>query len=147
MRERVRGGTDVKTVLVVEDDEGLAAALSLRLKREGFRVLVAHDALAGVSMAIREQPDLMVLDINMPAGGGFSVAERVQQQVPKAIPVIVTTGSTDEGVLEHALSLHPVAFFEKPYDGAHLAAMVGTALGSATAPLDRRPSRPVGVSR
>jgi DNA-binding response OmpR family regulator len=132
----------VHTVLVVEDDERLAAALSLRLKREGYRVLEAHDALAGVSLAIREQPDLMVLDINMPAGGGFSVAERVQQQVPKAIPVIVTTGSTEEGVLERALALQPVAFFEKPYDGAQLAAMVRAALGSTMASPDRHRPHP-----
>lgn len=134
----------MKTVLVVEDDETLAAAVSLRLKAEGYRVLEAHDALAGVSVAVKEQPDLMVLDLNMPAGGGLSVVERVQRQVPTAIPVIFTTGSKEDGVLERVLSLRPVAFFEKPYDGAELAAMVRTALGDpGTKPAARtRGTRP-----
>jgi len=129
----------MKTVLVVEDDAPLALALSLRLKRKGYRVLTAHDALAGVSAAVRESPDLMVIDLMMPAGGGFSLVERVQRQVPKAIPIIVTTGSKEDHVLRRALDMGVVAFFAKPYDGEQVAGMVQAVLGRADG--EARPAR------
>jgi DNA-binding response OmpR family regulator len=128
----------VKTILIVEDDERLAFTLSRRLKAEGYRVFEAHDALSGASTALREQPDLVVLDLQMPAGGGFAVAERVQRQIPRAIPLIVVTGLRRDGLLERAMSLGAVAYVEKPYDVHELVAMVRTAVG--TGPPASRPA-------
>jgi DNA-binding response OmpR family regulator len=59
-------------ILVVEDDKKIALALSVRLKAKGHEVLIAHDALGGLTMANQKKPDLVLLDIGMPAGGGFA---------------------------------------------------------------------------
>ena len=68
----------MKKILIVEDDPNIAAALSIRLKSSGYKVTVASDAMFGVSSAVSIQPDLALLDITLPAGNGFSVANRIQ---------------------------------------------------------------------
>jgi CheY-like chemotaxis protein len=76
----------MKRVLIVEDDSKIGAALAVRLKNARYETLLAHDALSGVSTAVRSRPDLVLLDISMPAGSGFTVAERIQTLIPTATP-------------------------------------------------------------
>lgn len=117
-------------VLIVEDDRHLAKALAVRLRAAGLEVVMAGDALSGLDMALRLQPDLVLLDIGLPAGSGLKVAERIQTLLPKLTPIIFLTASRRPGLREQALRLDPVDYFEKPYDAEKLMEAVQRALAS-----------------
>ncbi len=117
-------------ILVVEDDRMIATALTVRLKAAGYEVVAAYDAVFAVSMAVKQQPDLILLDISMPGGNGFKVAERVQTLAPTiGTPIIFLTASKQPGLREQALELGAVGFFEKPYEAAELLTAIQEALG------------------
>lgn len=67
-----------KKVLVIDDDKTVHAILKLALEKAGYQVFAALDAMQGMMTAKQLKPDLIVLDIMMPAGGGFAVYERLQ---------------------------------------------------------------------
>ena len=120
----------MKKILIVEDEKDIAMAMGTRLRALGFTVVNAYDALGGVSQAQRELPDLVLLDLSMPAGGGLRVAERVRA-LPKTAttPIIFLTASKDPEMREKAMGHAPFAFLEKPYDPQVLVARVQEALG------------------
>ena len=113
----------MKKILIVEDDETIAKALALRLKSAGYEVTVAFDALTGVAAAREIQPDLALLDISVPAGNGFTVAEKIRELVVTATPIIFLTASKQPGLRYEAQNLG-AAFFEKPYDADELLAAI-----------------------
>jgi len=114
----------VKKILIVEDDEKVAMALAVRMKSAGYDTLIANDGLSGVQAAFRDYPDAIVLDISLPGGDGFSVAERVQAHLPVPMPIIFLTGSKLSELRQRALDLGAVAFFEKPYEAEGVLAAV-----------------------
>jgi len=120
---RVASAT-AKKILIVEDDPKVALALALRLERDGYETVVAYDALAGVNAALREQPDLVLMDISMPAGDGFTVAARVQAMHSAPVPIIFLTASNEPSLRERARGVGAAGFFEKPYDHCDLLAAV-----------------------
>jgi two-component system, OmpR family, response regulator MtrA len=109
----------MKKILIVEDDQKIAKALSVRLKSAGYAVTVAPDAMTAVATALKIQPDLAVLDISLPAGNGFTVAEKIRELVVTATPIIFLTASKQPGLRQEAQNLG-AAFFEKPYDADEL---------------------------
>ena len=118
----------VKKILIIEDDRKIAMALALRLKTAGYETTLAHDALAGVNLALRLQPDLVLLDISLPAGNGFQVAERMRSLQPDPAPIIFLTASRQPGLRERAEDLG-AGFFEKPYEHRDLLAAVEQRIG------------------
>ena len=119
----------MKKILVVEDDRKIAMALAVRLKAMGYEATMAHDAMAGLSTAIKLKPDLMVLDISMPAGNGFNVAERVQTLVPTPTPIIFLTASKQSAFRSRAQELGAIGYFEKPYEAGQLFSAIRETLG------------------
>lgn len=119
----------MKTILIVEDDMMIARALAIRVKSAGYQALLAHDAVSGVSLARKNQPDLVLLDINMPAGDGFLVAERINRQSTTMIPIVFLTASKQPGFREKARLLGAVAYIEKPYESKKLLKTIANALG------------------
>jgi len=119
----------MKTILIVEDDMMIAKALAIRVKSVGYKAIIAYDAVSAVSMARKNQPDLVLLDINLPAGDGFLVAERITTQVPTMIPIVFLTASKQPGFRERAKSLGAVAYIEKPYESKKLLKTIADALG------------------
>jgi DNA-binding response OmpR family regulator len=116
-------------ILVVEDDKKIALALAIRLRTAGYEVIVAPDAVLAMSMAMKHRPDLLVLDILMPGGNGFQVAEWLQNlEAMIGVPYIFITASKVAGLRERARSLGAVGFFEKPYDAGELLATIREAL-------------------
>ena len=126
---QILNGKALKKILIIEDDQKVALGLAIRIKAAGFETVIAHDALSGVRSAIKMKPDLVLLDISMPAGNGFIVAERIQKNISTPIPIIFLTASKREDFKERASELGAVAFFEKPYDAQELLAVISEALG------------------
>jgi DNA-binding response OmpR family regulator len=80
-------------ILLVEDDTTLARATIRILVAKGYEVVVAFDGLSAVALGRKEQPDLVILDIGLPAGGGVSVLERLRSlPATSMVPVIVVSG-------------------------------------------------------
>jgi len=121
----------MKKILIVEDDQNISRGLAIRLKYAGYEVNVAPDALTGLEVALQKPPDLVILDISLPAGSGFSVGERIQALLPTATPLIFLTASQKPGLQEEARRLGAAAFFQKPYDPGALLEAVKLALGGA----------------
>lgn len=118
-----------RKILIVEDDRKIALALGTRLRSAGYEVTLAYDTLMGVAAATKVRPDLIILDIGIPAGGGLTLAERVNSLLPSPVQLIVMTASKRAGLEEQARALGAVAFVEKPYDSAALLHEVRRALG------------------
>jgi CheY-like chemotaxis protein len=110
----------MKRILVVEDDARIASALGIRLEAAGYEVLTAVNGLEGLNLVLDQKPDLIIMDIWMPVGIGFSVAQRLRSLGLGAIPVIFITASKLRGLRKAAIMLGAVGFFEKPYDSEKL---------------------------
>jgi DNA-binding response OmpR family regulator len=117
-----------KQVLIIEDDQNLATALALRLKAAGYGATTTYDALTGLRAAVSNPPDLVLLDISMPAGNGFSVAEQIQTLIPTPTPIIFLTASKKPDFREKAKKMGAAGYFEKPYEAEELVGAIGRAL-------------------
>ena len=111
-----------RTILVVEDEALIAAAVAARLRSEGFRVEVASDGPAGVEAARRLQPDLVVLDLMLPGLDGLEVCERIQADRP--VPVLVLTARDSESDLVVGLGVGADDYMTKPFSSRELVARV-----------------------
>jgi DNA-binding response OmpR family regulator len=120
----------MKRILIIEDDRDNASALGIRLRNTGYEVAVAYDAVSGFGTATRFLPDLVLLDVSMPGGGGMLVAERLRNVVSTAVtPIVFVTGTRDPDLRAKAAALGAAAFVEKPYDPRQLLATIGRLLG------------------
>jgi len=110
-----------KKILVVDDERDIVKALMIRLQHNGYDVVVAFDGAQGIFVAHKERPDLIILDIRMPAGDGFSVAEKLKQSsLTEQIPIIFLTGSPERNAEERAMELGARFYIKKPYDPEEL---------------------------
>jgi DNA-binding response OmpR family regulator len=117
----------MKSVLLVDDDNVILLGLGVRLKSMGYTVFTAKDAISAVATAVKSKPDVIVLDISLPAGDGFVVSKRLQKLAGStAIPVIFMTASENPRLRERAKELG-AAFFTKPFDATFLADAIETA--------------------
>jgi DNA-binding response OmpR family regulator len=113
-------------IIIADDDRNLVKSLTIRLRAEGLQVLATHDAYQALKVARDEQPQVMLLDINMPAGDGFSVQERMRRIDGLAgIPVIYLTGERSARIVRTAKELGAFALVYKPFD---IVSLVGTIL-------------------
>jgi DNA-binding response OmpR family regulator len=117
-------------ILIVEDDPKIARALAVRLQAAGYQATVAHDGVSGIQSAVAQKPDLVLLDISLPGGNGFVVAESIQAYVPDPIPIIFLTASKRPEFRQRARELGAAAFFEKPFEAEFLLSAVHRAVGT-----------------
>lgn len=120
-----------KKILIVDDDEDMRRGLAIRLKASGYSVVFAYDAISATSMARKEEPNLVILDIGLPGGDGFIVMERLASIARTSIPVIILTGRDPSAVKDRAMSAGAKAFFVKPPDNDELLAAVRKALAES----------------
>lgn len=108
-------------ILIVDDDPDLRRGLNLRLRADNYNTVFATDGFAAVAAAQKERPDLIILDIGLPAGDGFTVLDRLQKNASlAAIPVIVLTARDPQYNRERTLKAGAAAFFQKPVDSGEL---------------------------
>jgi DNA-binding response OmpR family regulator len=118
-----------KKILIVDDERDIVKGLMIRLQGAGYDVVTAFDGAQGVFMAHKEKPDLIVLDIRMPAGNGFSVAQRLKRSIHTfTIPVIFLTGSPEKNAEDKAMALGARFYIKKPYDPEELLDAIKRAL-------------------
>ena len=114
-------------ILIVEDEEDAAKALKVRLKASGYIAIIAIGSIQGVTMAHKDKPDLIILDIMIPGGGGFAVAERLKQAADtRDIPIIYLTGIP--GTEEKAYQTGASFYFKKTYNPEELLDAIKKAL-------------------
>ena len=119
-------------ILIVEDDADTRKALNLRLRFNNFDTVYAVDGFSAVSAAAMEHPDVILLDIGLPAGDGFMVMERLKaNEALAAIPVIILTGRERKGNFQRAMQAGCFAYFEKPADNDALLTAIRNAAGMA----------------
>jgi len=93
-----------KIILVVEDEVQILTALSDNLEFEGFTVLRATNGVEGLNTALKEHPDLILLDIMMPQMNGLTMLEKLRSDDwGKAVPVIILTNFGDNEKVAEAL--------------------------------------------
>jgi len=104
-------------ILIIEDDINSVKTLAKILLLDGFEVMTAIDACQGFDLALEKKPELVIMDLMLPAGGGLSVLKKIHasEQISN-MPVVVITGMKDEGYKENILNEGVKAFLTKPYD-------------------------------
>jgi DNA-binding response OmpR family regulator len=118
-------------VLIVEDDQDIALMLGVRLKARDYEVALARDAVTAVGVARKEDPDLILLDINLPGGDGFLILDRLRALDSLALkPVIVVSAHASAENAERALQGGARRFLSKPIDMAELLAAIAEVLAS-----------------
>lgn len=110
-----------KKILVCDDDPDILRLIGLRLKKADYDVVYATDGLSAVSKAHKEKPDLIILDIRMPAGDGFSVCERLRKSMDTwDIPIIVVSAESRDAIAEQLEKAGVDVFLQKPFEAAEL---------------------------
>ena len=113
------------TALVIDDDKTIVALLSATLRAAGYHVLAAYDAMQGFMLAQREVPAVILLDIQLPAGGGLPLLEKITTSTKThAIPVVIISGGTDPRLEAEAKAKGAASFVRKPVDQQALVALL-----------------------
>jgi CheY-like chemotaxis protein len=122
--------TERKKILIVEDEADERMAMHVRMKACGYETFFAIDGITSMVEAQKHRPDLILLDIRMPAGDGFTVMERLRN-IPElaVIPVIVVSVCESGGFKQRALEAGAKMFFQKPANNRELLTGVRRWLG------------------
>ena len=121
-----------KKILIVEDDPDVRKGMHVRLQASSYDTFFATDAISGMAEARKHQPDLILLDLGLPGGDGFTVMERFKSNPQLAvIPIIIVSARTGHDNRVRAMKAGAKAFLEKPVDNAELLAVIRQALGES----------------
>ena len=113
--------TPLQKLLVVDDSAAFLELVVRILSRRGYMVMLATDGMDAISIAEAEQPDLIILDVQMPEMDGFDVLARLRRTpVTSTIPVIMMTGRREEADVRKAIDLGAQGYVAKPFDTSDL---------------------------
>ena len=119
-----------KKILVVDDEPQIVSLLSARLKANGYETFAANDADTCIIMAREVQPDLILLDMKMPAGGGIRAFESIKSSVYTSnIPIIFITAYPGEEVIKLVKDIGADGFFSKPFKSIELLTKIKDLIG------------------
>jgi DNA-binding response OmpR family regulator len=107
-----------KSILIVEDEEGLCAVLSTALESHGFNTIVARDGEDGLKKILEKKPDLVILDLTLPKISGETICKEVKDNYNKSvanIPVIIVSAKDSDTDRVHGKVLGASAYFIKPF--------------------------------
>jgi len=121
-----------KKILIVEDDQDLLRPLTIRLKASNYDTISAEDAVSAIHKAVNEKPDVILLDLGLPAGNGFTVMERLKGIESVALtPVIVITARSSQLDQRRAFQAGAKAFFTKPFENDELLSAIREVLAES----------------
>ena len=120
-------------ILVVDDDPDMRQTLQIRLKASGYDVRCAEDGVGAISEVNRHTPDLIVLDLGLPAGDGFVVLDTLKTNLDlSSVPVIVLSGRDRKANEERVLNAGGRAFLQKPVQTNEFLAVIRHTLDETT---------------
>jgi DNA-binding response OmpR family regulator len=121
---------DNKKILIVDDDPDIRQGMHVRLQANHYDTFFAAGGLSGLAEARKHRPDLIILDLGLPAGDGFTVMERLKK-IPflAVIPIIVVSARDGLGKQKRAFDAGAKAFLQKPVGDAEFLAVIRQALG------------------
>ena len=127
-------------VLIADDDRVYVHMVSIFLRQRGLEPTPVYDGMQTMMFARRTQPDVILLDISMPAGNGFEVLQNLKgSSLTGHIPVIVVSGSIDAEAEGKVLEGGADAFVRKPADMNKLYEVICHALGIQGEPSQKEP--------
>ena len=114
-----------KKVLIVEDDDDVRLGYHVLLKAHHYDTVLAQDGVSAVSEALKHRPDVIILDLGLPAGDGFTILEWFRMNpYLSVIPVIVVSARDLRGNKDRALNAGAKAFLQKPWNDHELLAII-----------------------
>lgn len=133
------------TILVVDDEPQIRRVLRTTLSGNGYDVILAKDGQEAIEMVIRERPDLILLDVNMPGMSGLEACSKIRLSFPG--PIIMVTVRNSEQDKIHALDSGADDYVVKPFTIGELLARIRAALrrSSSEEPLPKFDSRQLSV--
>ncbi|GHO44686.1 response regulator transcription factor [Ktedonospora formicarum] len=117
-------------ILIIEDEEGIVHLLNLYLRNADFETVVARDGADGLALHAREHPDLIILDIMLPAIDGFEVCRRIREW--SQTPILILTARSDEDDRINGLELGADDYLMKPFSPRELVSRVRAILRRVT---------------
>lgn len=122
-----------KKILIVDDDSDIRELLNIRLRQSGYETAFAADAISAIGAARKERPDLIILDLGLPAGEGYTVMERLKALAPtEGVPIVVVSARDPVANRERALRSGARAYFEKPIEMQALLLAIERELGAVS---------------
>jgi len=119
----------MKRILVIDDLPENVFLLQDRLEHAGFLVITAYDGKSGIEKAIKELPDLILLDVMMPDITGIEVCKTlVSNEATQGIPIILVTAKSDAEDTKEGLEAGAFDYIKKPFNRVELLARVHSAL-------------------
>jgi DNA-binding response OmpR family regulator len=128
----------LRTILLVDDDNEIIESMRTVLENKGYRIIVARDGNAGLTLAERENPDLIVLDMMMPKKSGFLVLEKLKGRPGGLIPTIMITGNEGSRHRAYAEMLGVKDYIRKPFAMEKLVKSIEKLLDGPTSARDDR---------
>lgn len=120
-----------KKVLIIDDEKTVIDLLSMMLSKKGYMIYSAIDGAQAIQQAFQIKPDLIILDMMMPAGSGSSVYGRLKQSIlTQRIPVIFLTAMTLDKVKELIPDIDEQRVFPKPWTSTELLPVIDAILGN-----------------
>ncbi len=116
-------------VLVIDDEPDVRWLIRMSLERVGHEVIDAEDGLRGIAVAMKQRPDIIVLDLMMPVMDGYGVlAELAKDPRTASVPVVVLSAKAIPDEADRASAAGARRFMEKPFDPDELAIELGELL-------------------
>ncbi len=115
-------GNNQKTILIVDDEQPIVDILVYNLKREGYNTLEANDGVTAVDMALRNHPDLILLDIMLPRMDGLTVCKKIRTKLN--VPILMLTAKDEEIDKILGLELGADDYITKPFSVRELMARI-----------------------
>ena len=110
------------TILIIEDEKNINDILTFTFEKEGYKTLSAYDGVTGVEMALSRNPDIVLLDINLPGMDGMDACKEIRKT--SNVPIIMLTAREDEVDKIVGLELGADDYITKPYSARELSARV-----------------------
>lgn len=121
-----------KTVLIADDEPNILISLEYLMKREGYRVVVAHDGQEACDLIAREHPDMVLLDVMMPKKTGFEVCHAIRaNDTFKMMPILLLTAKGRDTDVAKGLAMGANDYMIKPFSTKELAQKVRDLLEAA----------------
>ena len=121
-----------KKVLVVDDDPYVFELVQLYVASDQIEVLQALDAYTGLDLVVRQQPDLIVLDVMMPGMDGLEMCHRIRE-IPavESTPIIILSAKAEKGDIEAGYEAGADEYVTKPFEPEELAAQIEQMMSSS----------------